>query len=93
MIQAHRHSQWQLKGEVRGEIAHVNKHLVPGGVGALQPRRTLLNTQKVRAVNLGGWLVIEKWIKPSLFDNIPDGDLLVRHDLYSNFLTLSVASK
>lgn len=85
VIQAHRHSQWQLEGKATGEIVDLNKHLVPGGVGALQPQRTLLNTQKVRAVNLGGWLVIEKWIKPSLFDNIPDGDLLVRDDLYSNF--------
>ncbi|XP_024519973.1 glucan 1,3-beta-glucosidase A [Selaginella moellendorffii] len=31
---------------------------------------------KIRAVNLGGWLVIEKWIKPSLFDGIPNKDLL-----------------
>ena len=22
---------------------------------------------KIRGVNLGGWLVLEKWIKPSLF--------------------------
>jgi hypothetical protein len=47
-------------------------------VAALQPRRALLDTPKVRAVNLGGWLVIEKWMKPELFDDIPDGDLLVR---------------
>lgn len=33
---------------------------------------------KVRGVNLGGWLVVEGWIKPSLFDGIPNGDLLVR---------------
>ncbi|KAF8481707.1 exo-1-3-beta-glucanase [Russula ochroleuca] len=26
-------------------------------------------TQKVRGVSLGGWLVIEPWITPSLFDN------------------------
>lgn len=32
---------------------------------------------KVRAVNLGGWLVVEGWIKPSLFDDIPNGDMLV----------------
>jgi hypothetical protein len=32
---------------------------------------------KVRAVNLGGWLVVEGWIKPSLFDGIPNGDMLV----------------
>jgi len=32
---------------------------------------------KVRGVNLGGWLVIEGWIKPSLFDGIANGDMLV----------------
>ncbi|KAK3012752.1 hypothetical protein RJ639_008100, partial [Escallonia herrerae] len=31
---------------------------------------------QVRAVNLGGWLVTEKWIKPSLFDRIPNKDFL-----------------
>ncbi|KAK3131960.1 hypothetical protein QOZ80_6AG0513900 [Eleusine coracana subsp. coracana] len=31
---------------------------------------------KVKSVNLGGWLVIEGWIKPSLFDGIPNGDML-----------------
>ncbi|KAI3409590.1 uncharacterized protein J3R85_019132 [Psidium guajava] len=31
---------------------------------------------KVRGVNLGGWLVVEGWIKPSLFDDIPNGDML-----------------
>ncbi|CAM0871367.1 unnamed protein product [Alopecurus aequalis] len=31
---------------------------------------------KVRAVNLGGWLVVEGWIKPSLFDGISNGDML-----------------
>ncbi|MFQ6666891.1 hypothetical protein Gotur_033088 [Gossypium turneri] len=31
---------------------------------------------KVRGVNLGGWLVIEGWLKPSLFDGIPNGDML-----------------
>ncbi|KAK6938177.1 Glycoside hydrolase, family 5 [Dillenia turbinata] len=31
---------------------------------------------KVKAVNLGGWLVTEGWIKPSLFDGIPNKDLL-----------------
>lgn len=32
---------------------------------------------RVKAVNLGGWLVTEGWIKPSLFDGIPNNDLLV----------------
>ncbi|KAK2984206.1 hypothetical protein RJ640_006665 [Escallonia rubra] len=31
---------------------------------------------RVRAVNLGGWLVTEGWIKPSLFDRIPNKDFL-----------------
>ncbi|XAR62181.1 Glucan 1,3-beta-glucosidase [Bertholletia excelsa] len=30
----------------------------------------------VRAANLGGWLVTEGWIKPSLFDGIPNKDFL-----------------
>ncbi|KAI4337723.1 hypothetical protein L6164_016104 [Bauhinia variegata] len=32
---------------------------------------------RVKAVNLGGWLVTEGWIKPSLFDAIPNKDFLV----------------
>lgn len=31
---------------------------------------------KIRAVNLGGWLVTEGWMKPSLFDAIPNKDFL-----------------
>ncbi|XP_072952667.1 probable glucan 1,3-beta-glucosidase A [Typha angustifolia] len=31
---------------------------------------------KIKGVNLGGWLVVEGWIKPSLFDGIPNGDML-----------------
>uniref|UniRef100_A0A0E0B9N0 Uncharacterized protein n=1 Tax=Oryza glumipatula TaxID=40148 RepID=A0A0E0B9N0_9ORYZ len=30
----------------------------------------------IRSVNLGGWLVTEGWILPSLFDDIPNNDLL-----------------
>lgn len=37
----------------------------------------LRGDSKVRGVNLGGWLVIEGWIKPSLFDGIPNEDMLV----------------
>lgn len=36
----------------------------------------ILGNDKVRGVNLGGWLVIEGWIKPSLFEGIPNGDML-----------------
>ncbi|CAA6664438.1 unnamed protein product [Spirodela intermedia] len=31
---------------------------------------------RIKAVNLGGWLVTEGWIKPSLFDGIANKDLL-----------------
>lgn len=31
---------------------------------------------RIKAVNLGGWLLTEGWIKPSLFDGIPNKDLL-----------------
>ncbi|KAF6149180.1 hypothetical protein GIB67_026036, partial [Kingdonia uniflora] len=31
---------------------------------------------KLKAVNLGGWLLTEGWIKPLLFDGIPNKDLL-----------------
>ncbi|XP_026456821.1 uncharacterized protein LOC113357588 [Papaver somniferum] len=31
---------------------------------------------KVRGVNLGNWLVVEGWMKPSLFKDIPNGDML-----------------
>lgn len=47
---------------------------------------------KVRGVNLGGWLVVEGWIKPSLFYGIPNGDMLVRRLILceiSPFLTVS----
>ncbi|KAL5555977.1 hypothetical protein UlMin_038213 [Ulmus minor] len=30
----------------------------------------------LKAVNLGNWLVIEGWMKPSLFEGIPNNDLL-----------------
>ncbi|KAI3665069.1 hypothetical protein L6452_43686 [Arctium lappa] len=36
----------------------------------------LSGNSKVRGVNLGGWLVVEGWIKPSLFDEMPNRDML-----------------
>ncbi|KDR85716.1 hypothetical protein GALMADRAFT_51675 [Galerina marginata CBS 339.88] len=32
--------------------------------------------QKVRGVNLGGWLVLEPWITPSIFDNTGDSRIV-----------------
>ncbi|KAF8992505.1 exo-beta-1,3-glucanase [Cyathus striatus] len=33
-------------------------------------------SQKVRGVNLGGWLVLEPWITPSIFDNTGDSRII-----------------
>ncbi|KAL2826827.1 glycoside hydrolase superfamily [Aspergillus cavernicola] len=35
--------------------------------------RAIANADPVRGVNLGGWLVLEPWITPSLFDEAGDG--------------------
>ncbi|GAB4847242.1 hypothetical protein Ancab_026283 [Ancistrocladus abbreviatus] len=43
---------------------------------------------KVRGVNLGGWLVVEGWIKPSLFDGIPNGDMLDGTEIQLKSVTL-----
>ncbi|KAJ0981431.1 hypothetical protein J5N97_009686 [Dioscorea zingiberensis] len=40
------------------------------------PHSSVNGFSKVKGVNLGGWLVVEGWIKPSLFDGIPNGDML-----------------
>ncbi|KAM0949004.1 putative glucan 1,3-beta-glucosidase [Dioscorea sansibarensis] len=40
------------------------------------PHSSVDGFSKVKGVNLGGWLVVEGWIKPSLFDGIPNGDML-----------------
>ncbi|KAL0431878.1 UNVERIFIED_CONTAM: hypothetical protein Sradi_0813800 [Sesamum radiatum] len=44
---------------------------------------------RVRGVNLGGWLVIEGWIKPSLFDDIPNGDMLDGTEVQLKSVTLN----
>ncbi|XP_037455845.1 probable glucan endo-1,6-beta-glucosidase B [Triticum dicoccoides] len=42
---------------------------------AVQPPNPASPVPLVRAANLGGWLVTEGWILPSLFDGIPNNDL------------------
>ncbi|XP_024017545.1 probable glucan 1,3-beta-glucosidase A [Morus notabilis] len=37
---------------------------------------SLAQNLPLKAVNLGNWLVIEKWMKPSLFNGMPNDDLL-----------------
>ncbi len=39
-----------------------------------QERPLTERASQMKAVNLGGWLVTEGWIKPSLFDGIPNKD-------------------
>ncbi|XP_057251925.1 probable glucan 1,3-beta-glucosidase A isoform X4 [Beta vulgaris subsp. vulgaris] len=48
----------------------------------------LKENSKVRGVNLGGWLVIEGWIKPSLFDGIPNADMLDGTEVQFKSVTL-----
>ncbi|CAN1236083.1 Glucan 1,3-beta-glucosidase [Linum grandiflorum] len=43
---------------------------------------------RIRAVNLGGWLVTEGWIKPSLFDGIPNKDFLDGTELQLKSVTV-----
>lgn len=46
--------------------------------------------QKVRGVNLGGWLVLEPWITPSLFDNTGD-DRVVDEWTFGQYVDNSTA--
>ncbi|XP_010269195.1 PREDICTED: glucan 1,3-beta-glucosidase A-like [Nelumbo nucifera] len=45
-------------------------------------------SSRVKAVNLGGWLVTEGWIKPTLFDGIPNNDLLDGNQLQFKSVTV-----
>ena len=45
-------------------------------VAALSPAWDYGGSRKVRGVNLGGWLVAEPWITPSLFDNTGDSRVI-----------------
>ncbi|KAL2487482.1 putative glucan 1 [Forsythia ovata] len=48
----------------------------------------LHENSRVRGVNLGGWLVIEGWIKPSLFYDIVNGDMLDGTEVQFKSVTL-----
>ena len=39
------------------------------------------NDEKVRGVNIGGWLVLEPWITPSLFENVGDPNIVDEYTL------------
>ncbi|RDB29660.1 Glucan 1,3-beta-glucosidase [Hypsizygus marmoreus] len=56
-------------------LAALGSSLLPSLVGALTYGFPY-GSQKVRGVNLGGWLVLEPWITPSLFDNTGDSRII-----------------
>lgn len=45
-------------------------------LSAVYPSSSQQSSPPLRAVNLGNWLIIEGWMKPSLFDGIINKDLL-----------------
>ena len=63
-------------------IVFVVSSLFPVSYGSVDPNF------RVKAVNLGGWLVTEGWIKPSLFDGIINKDFLVCKN--SNFFLIII---
>ncbi|KAJ3564549.1 hypothetical protein NP233_g8229 [Leucocoprinus birnbaumii] len=48
-------------------------------------------SQKVRGVNIGGWLVLEPWITPSIFDNTGDSRVIDEWT-FGKFVNPSTAS-
>ncbi|BFZ64090.1 hypothetical protein YB2330_005228 [Saitoella coloradoensis] len=46
--------------------------LVTAAPARLTKRSFDYSTEKLRGVNIGGWLVLEPWITPSLFEQFPD---------------------
>ncbi|KAL2317719.1 hypothetical protein Fmac_031595 [Flemingia macrophylla] len=63
------------KREIFGYYRLFHRSVIPS-ILPLSHGRTLHQEFRVRAVNLGGWLVAEGWMKPSLFDGIPNKDFL-----------------
>lgn len=51
------------------------------------------NNVKVRGVNLGGWFVLEPWIKPSIFDQWANGGGAVDEYTYTQALGKDEATK
>ena len=60
-------------------------------VGLLSPAVLAMdcNDGKIRGVNLGGWLVLEPWITPVLFEEVNIGDnegLVVDEYTYAQYV-------
>nr|GMD68592.1 probable glucan 1,3-beta-glucosidase A isoform X1 [Ipomoea batatas] len=77
------HSPWKLFS-VNGSVLFCCAALPSFLLGT----QGLHGSSKVRGVNLGGWLVIEGWIKPSLFDDISNGDMLDGTEVQFKSVTL-----
>lgn len=61
-----------LRSLVALVVLSVLATLLVSALPAEQHSKRLLygsSTTKVKGVNLGGWFIIEKWMKPSLFDS------------------------
>ncbi|KAL2955203.1 hypothetical protein AAZX31_18G014100 [Glycine max] len=61
---------------ITSEVYSVVSCVVLNGLASFVIVEGLLDGSKARDVNLGGWLVIEGWIKPSLFGGTANGDML-----------------
>ncbi|RDW94953.1 hypothetical protein BP5796_00716 [Coleophoma crateriformis] len=49
--------------------------------GVIQKRSFPYGSRPVRGVNLGGWLVLEPWITPSIFQQFPSGQVVDEYTL------------
>ncbi|TKA47647.1 hypothetical protein B0A54_02021 [Friedmanniomyces endolithicus] len=48
--------------------------VIPLSFGQSNDKRTLGSSEPIRGVNLGGWLVTEQWITPSIYDSTSAAD-------------------
>ncbi|CAG8490411.1 9524_t:CDS:2, partial [Dentiscutata heterogama] len=53
----------------------------------------LIKKKKIRGVNLGGWLVFEGWIRPSLFEQFSPKDQVVDEYTFTKFLGYEEAKR
>ncbi|SPO19882.1 probable EXG1 - exo-beta-1,3-glucanase (I/II), major isoform [Ustilago trichophora] len=66
-------------GNLQDSLLNERGELLDNARVVLEPRQNpgfSYGTQKVRGVNIGGWLVAEPWITPSLFDNTGDSRVI-----------------
>ncbi|UZJ57547.1 hypothetical protein CBS101457_006867 [Exobasidium rhododendri] len=67
------------RGELEGELFNERGEMKPNPRVMLQSRQNPsfdYGSDKVRGVNIGGWLVSEPWITPSLYDDTGDSRVI-----------------